>query len=80
MPQRESPDGPGCGLGRRAVWGCGDDEGPGRHYPVHGRVMYRSQHMKIGQITVFSDSHGGVTHPDHSGRVYTLSRADHPAS
>jgi hypothetical protein len=40
-----------CGIALVFVPGCGDDEGLGRRYPVHGRVMYRSQPLKIGRIT-----------------------------
>jgi len=40
-----------CGLALVLVLGCGEDEGLGRRYPVHGRVMYRSQPLESGQIT-----------------------------
>ena len=40
-----------CGIGLVFVLGCGDDQGLGRRYPVHGRVTYRSQPLKIGRIT-----------------------------
>jgi hypothetical protein len=46
-------------LGRAAAWGialvfvlgCGDDDGLGRRYPVHGQVRYRSQPLEGGRIT-----------------------------
>jgi hypothetical protein len=39
------------GIALVFVLGCGDDGGLGRRYPVHGRVMYRSQPLELGQIT-----------------------------
>ena len=56
----------GLGMGRRqpmlglaATWGialvfvlgCGENDGLGRRYPVHGRVMYQSQPVETGRIT-----------------------------
>ena len=40
-----------CGIALVFVLGYGDDEGLGRRYTVHGRVMYRSQPLEIGRIT-----------------------------
>jgi hypothetical protein len=39
------------GLALGFVLGFGNDDGLGRRYPVHGRVMYRSQPLEIGRIT-----------------------------
>jgi hypothetical protein len=39
------------GIALGFVQGCGNDDGLGRRYPVHGRVIYRSQPLDIGRIT-----------------------------
>ena len=39
------------GLALVFVLGGRDDEELGRRYPIHGRVTYRSQPLKIGRIT-----------------------------
>jgi hypothetical protein len=41
------------GIALVFVLGCGDADGLGRRYPVHGRVMYRSQPLEIGRITFY---------------------------
>jgi hypothetical protein len=70
-------------LGRAAAWGialvfalgCGNDDGLGRRYQVHGRVMYRSQPLEIGRITFHPIDTG--TARDATGTIqngyYTLS-------
>src|SRR6516162_8847585 len=81
----------GLGMGKRkpmlglaATWGialvfvlgCGDDGGLGRRYPVHGRVMYRSQPLEIGRITFHPIDTAGPAR-DATGTIrngyYTLS-------
>jgi hypothetical protein len=71
-------------LGRAAAWclalvsilGCGEDEGLGRRYKVHGWVMYRSQPLEIGRITFHPLATAG-TPRDATGTIqdgyYTLS-------
>ena len=65
-----------CGLALVLVLGCGGDDGMGRRYPVHGRVMYRSQPLEIGRIT-FHPLDATGTPRDATGTVrdgsYTLS-------
>jgi hypothetical protein len=39
------------GIALVFVLGCRDDGGLGRRYPVHGRVTYRSQPLRTGQVT-----------------------------
>ena len=64
------------GIALAFVLGCGDDGGLGRRYPVHGRVMYRSQPLRTGRITFHPiDSTGPArvaTGTIHDG-YYTLS-------
>ena len=50
-----------CGIVLVFVLGCGDDEGLGRRYPVHGRVMYRSQPLEVGRITFYPIDTTGTT-------------------
>jgi hypothetical protein len=40
-----------CGITLVFVLGCGDDQGLGRRYTVHGRVFYRSVPLQVGRIT-----------------------------
>jgi hypothetical protein len=65
-----------CGLALVFIRGCGEDEGLGRRYPVHGRVMYRSQPLEIGRITFHPIATAGPAR-DATGTIqdgyYTLS-------
>jgi hypothetical protein len=65
-----------CGLAMAFVLGCEEDEGLGRRYPVHGRVVYRSQPLESGQITFHPVASAG-TPRDATGTIqdgyYTLS-------
>ena len=65
-----------CGLALVSILGCGEDEGLGRRYKVHGWVMYRSQPLEIGRIT-FHPLDATGTPRDATGTVrdgsYTLS-------
>jgi hypothetical protein len=47
------------GLALVFVLGGRDDEELGRRYPIHGRVTYRSQPLKIGRITFHPIDTGG---------------------
>jgi len=65
-----------CGLALVCVQGCGQDDGLGRRYPVHSRVMYHSQPLESGQITFHPIATAG-TPRDATGTIqdgyYTLS-------
>jgi hypothetical protein len=65
-----------CNLALVFILGCSDNEGLGRRYPVHGRVMYRSQPLKIGRITFYPIDTAGTAR-DATGTIqdgyYTLS-------
>ena len=65
-----------CGLALVFIRGCGDDEGLGRRYPVHGRVTYRSQPLEIGRLTFHPIATAGTSR-DATGTIrdgyYTLS-------
>jgi hypothetical protein len=65
-----------CGMALFFVPGCGEDEGLDRRYPVHGRVMYRSQPLEIGRITFHPIDTAGPAR-DATGTIqngyYTLS-------
>jgi hypothetical protein len=65
-----------CGIALVLVLRCGDDDGLGRRYPVHGRVMYRSQPLQIGRITFYPIDAAGPAR-DATGTIqngyYTLS-------
>ena len=65
-----------CGIALVFVLGCGDDDGLGRRYPVHGRVTYRSQPLEIGRITFHPIDTAGPAR-DATGTIqdgyYTLS-------
>ena len=65
-----------CGLALVFVPGCGEDEGLSRRYPVHGRVMYRSQPLEIGRIAFHPIGTAGPAR-DATGTIqdgyYTLS-------
>ena len=65
-----------CGMALFFVPGCGEDEGLGQRYPVHGRVMYRSQPLEIGRIAFHPIDTAGPAR-DATGTIqngyYTLS-------
>src|SRR5262249_11742010 len=42
-----------CGIALVLVLGFKSDDGLGQRYPVHGRVTYGSQPLKIGRITFY---------------------------
>jgi hypothetical protein len=42
------------------VPGCGDADGLGRRYKVHGQVMYRSQPLESGRITFHPIDNSGT--------------------
>ena len=42
-----------CGIALVFILGCGDNEGLGRRYTVHGRVFYRSEPLESGRITFY---------------------------
>jgi hypothetical protein len=65
-----------CGIALVFVLGCGEDDGLGRRYKVHGRVLYRSQPLEIGRITFYPIATAGTAR-DATGTIqkghYTLS-------
>jgi hypothetical protein len=65
-----------CGIALVLVLAYRDDDGLGRRYQVHGRVMYRSQPLESGRIT-FSPIDTASPARDATGTIqvgdYTLS-------
>src|SRR5262249_25501691 len=48
------------GIALVFVPGCGDADGLGRRYKVHGQVMYRSQPLESGRVTFHPIDNSGT--------------------